>query len=186
MRRRGVVVLFVLLAALVITPAAPSVAGPYCGIRWGSLEKTNGEPSRTGDVFAVRTGRHACYDRVVIDVEGPFAGYVVRYVDTVTMPAGDAVAVRGGARLEVVARAWTQVAASGSPYFLMATSGTVTDMRDVTGYRTLRQVAWAGTSDDGNTTIGVGTRARLPFRAFILPGPHETTSRLVVDVAHRW
>lgn len=33
--------------------------------------------------------------------------------------------------------------------------------------------------------FGLGVRARLPFRAFTLPGPGNGT-RLVIDVAHRW
>jgi hypothetical protein len=45
-------------------------------------------------------------------------------------------------------------------------------------------VGWAG-SFEGQTTLGLGVRARLPFRAFVLPGP-GSGSRLVVDVAHRW
>ena len=55
---------------------------------------------------------------------------------------------------------------------------------DVTGYRTFSQVAWAG-SFEGQTTIGLGVRARLPYRVFVLDGPGNRT-RLVVDVAHRW
>jgi hypothetical protein len=55
---------------------------------------------------------------------------------------------------------------------------------NVTGYRTLRQVAHAGTFE-GQTTIGVGVRARLPFRTFTLAGPGRG-SRLVIDIAHRW
>jgi len=35
------------------------------------------------------------------------------------------------------------------------------------------------------TTIGLGARARLPFRVFTLSGPGQG-SRLVIDVAHRW
>jgi hypothetical protein len=54
----------------------------------------------------------------------------------------------------------------------------------VTGYSTFRQVAYAG-SFEGQTTIGLGVRARLPFRVFILEGP-GTGSRLVIDVAHYW
>nr|WP_280956330.1 hypothetical protein [Cellulomonas flavigena] len=33
--------------------------------------------------------------------------------------------------------------------------------------------------------FGLGVRARLPFRAFVLAGP-GSGSRLVVDVAHQW
>jgi hypothetical protein len=45
-------------------------------------------------------------------------------------------------------------------------------------------VVYAG-SFEGYTTLGVGTRARLPFRVFALAGPGGDT-RIVVDVAHRW
>jgi hypothetical protein len=55
---------------------------------------------------------------------------------------------------------------------------------NVTGYSTFRQVAWAGTFE-GQTTVGLGVRARLPFRVFTLAGP-GSGSRLVIDVAHRW
>jgi hypothetical protein len=37
----------------------------------------------------------------------------------------------------------------------------------------------------GQTTLGVGVRARLPFRVTVLPGPGRH-SRVVVDVAHTW
>ena len=52
------------------------------------------------------------------------------------------------------------------------------------GFRTLRQVRWGG-SFEGKTTIGIGVRARLPFRTFILTNTNGT-SRLVIDIAHTW
>jgi hypothetical protein len=58
---------------------------------------------------------------------------------------------------------------------------------NVSGFRTFRQVAFAG-SFEGQSTIGLGVRARLPFRVFTLaalPGS-EQGPRLVIDVAHRW
>jgi hypothetical protein len=54
----------------------------------------------------------------------------------------------------------------------------------VAGFSTFRQVAYGG-SYEGYTTIGLGVRARLPFRVFVLSGP-GTGARLVIDVAHRW
>jgi hypothetical protein len=51
----------------------------------------------------------------------------------------------------------------------------------VRGWRTFRQVAFGG-SFEGYTTIGLGVRARLPFRVFTLQNP----GRVVIDVAHRW
>ena len=38
------------------------------------------------------------------------------------------------------------------------------ELVDVAGFRTLRQLVYGG-SFEGYTTIGVGVRARLPFRA---------------------
>jgi hypothetical protein len=72
-------------------------------------------------------------------------------------------------------------AGTGSSTVGVATSVSVgvVELVNVTGYRTFRQVAWAG-SYEGESTVGLGTRARLPFRVFILPG------HLVVDVAHAW
>ena len=49
---------------------------------------------------------------------------------------------------------------------------------------TFRDVVWAG-SFEGITSVGLGVRARLPSRAFVLAGPGDG-SRLVIDVAHRW
>ncbi|BAS14136.1 conserved hypothetical protein [Arthrobacter sp. Hiyo8] len=45
-------------------------------------------------------------------------------------------------------------------------------------------MAFAG-SFEGYTSLGLGVRARLPFRVFTLAGP-GTGSRLVIDVAHMW
>jgi len=69
----------------------------------------------------------------------------------------------------------------------LATDGLFTpsdDIVDVSRYRTFRQIGWGG-SFEGQTTIGLGVRARLPFRVLVLNGP-GSGSRLVVDVAHRW
>ncbi|MGB3593939.1 MAG: hypothetical protein WA994_07205 [Ornithinimicrobium sp.] len=78
--------------------------------------------------------------------------------------------VAGGARLAVVAK-------KGASF--------VPTVPDVSGYRTFRQVRWAG-SFEGQTTFALGVRARLPFRAFTLYDASSDTSRLVVDVAHAW
>jgi hypothetical protein len=58
------------------------------------------------------------------------------------------------------------------------------ELTTVHGYRTFRQVVTAG-SFEGETVIGLGVRARLPFRVFTLAGPGGN-SRIVVDVAHSW
>jgi hypothetical protein len=58
------------------------------------------------------------------------------------------------------------------------------DQLDAGGYRTFEDLVWAG-SFEGQSTFGLGVRARLPFRVLTLEGP-GAGSRLVVDVAHRW
>ena len=94
-------------AALVAVPAATGAASAgaaYCGITWGSVAKTSGT-TVPGRVTGVRAGRHACYDRLVIDATGRAPGFDVRYVTTVrTDGGGFPVPVAGGARLAVVAK----------------------------------------------------------------------------------
>jgi hypothetical protein len=135
-----------------------------------------------GDLTNVRTGRHACFDRLVLDVDGKITnGYSVRYVTQVRAEgSGFVVPLRGGARLAVIARVPAYDDLGNATY----TPADTRELRNVAGYRTFRQVAWAG-SFEGQTTLGLGVRARLPFRVFTLAGPGDG-SRLVIDVAHRW
>jgi hypothetical protein len=170
---RAVSALAASVALLVVPAAAQSTqaaAAPYCGITWGSLAKSSGT-TVTGRITGVRAGRHACYDRLVIDMTGRPPGFDVRYVSTVLSEGGGfPVPVAGGARLAVVAKkgATTRPA-----------------MPSVAGFTTFRQVRWAG-SFEGYTTLALGVRARLPFRTFTLYDAATNRSRLVVDVAHRW
>ena len=167
---RTVRVLLVLLLSLTgAAVAVPASAATACSTAWGSVpeERAGLDP---GPLVAVRAGRLACWDRLVVEVEGPASGYSVRYVDVVTQDgSGNPVNVPGGARLQVVVHhpAWNTFA-----------------VPDVRGFATLRSVVPAS-SFEGYTTIGVGTRARLPFRVLTLAGP-GTHSRVVLDVAHRW
>ncbi len=169
----------VLLAPVPATAAAPA-AQPYCGITWGSLAKQSA-PFSDGEITAVRTGRHSCYDRLVIDLNGSRSGYTVAYADQVlTEGKGDPISLRGGARLAISVRA-PAYDDTGHATYLPAQPG---ELRNLAGYQTFRQVAWGG-SHEGYTTIGLGVRARLPFRVFTLAGP-GSGSRLVIDVAHFW
>jgi hypothetical protein len=174
--RKGARVLAALAAgvALIAAPAASgagtATAAPYCGITWGSSAKTSA-PLAGGRVQGLRAGRHACFDRLVLDMTGRAPGFDVRYVTTVRSDgSGFPVPVAGGARLAVVANKG-------------ATS--VPTMPSVAGFTTFRQVKWAG-SFEGYTTIALGVRARLPHRVFTLYNPTTNRSQLVVDVAHHW
>jgi hypothetical protein len=172
--------------AAVVAPAPAQAADPYCGITWGSLPKA-ANASDTEMVNDVRAGRHACFDRLVVDLGGQdttFGSYTVRYVTQVHEDGrGNAVPVRGAADLEVVVHA-PAYDRYGNATFSPENRREVVD---VTGYSTFRQVAWAG-SFEGRTTMALGVRARLPFRVFTLAGTPQSddTPRLVIDVAHAW
>ena len=178
--RRAFVSIVLLLGAFLLVPASGATAAPYCGLGWGSLEKSASGLSQA-PVVNVRTGQHACYDRLVIDVAGDVGGYTVHYVPQVTADgSGFVIPTRGGAALQITVNdpAYTT---AGTPTYSPANKN---ELRNVSGYRTFRQVVFAGTFE-GYTSVGLGVRARLPFRVFTLDGP-GTSSRLVVDVAHRW
>ncbi|GEA86823.1 hypothetical protein Q760_08180 [Cellulomonas cellasea DSM 20118] len=172
--------ILLLVGSFLLVPASPAGAAPYCGIRWGSLTKSTLSLA-PAHVVDVRTGRHACFDRLVVDLDGASGGYHVEYVDEVRADgSGNVVPTRGGASLQITV---------GNPsydddYNLTYAPADPSELRDVSGYRTFRQVVSAGTFE-GNTDIGIGVRARLPFRVFELAGPGAGT-RIVVDVAHRW
>ena len=177
----AVFVVAAMLGGTAAVAAAP--AHPYCGITWGSLFKADETFSSAG-LVDVRTGRHDCYDRVVLDFNGPATGYRVHYVDHVYSEGkGDQLDVAGGAQLAVVLLEPAYDIETGAPTFLHA-GGTGAHVANVVGYRTLRDVVDGG-SFEGYTTFGVGVRARLPFRVFALAGP-GSHSRIVLDVAHRW
>jgi hypothetical protein len=179
--------LFIWLTALLaaaglglLVPGPASAATSYCGLEWGSLEKTDPAMS-TASVTDVRTGQHYCFDRMVVYVNGPVAGYTVRYVpDIVQDGSGLPIPVRGGARLQVTVNAPSYDDAGNATYKPADTN----ELSDATGYQTFRQVVYAG-SFEGYTSVGLGVRARLPFRVLTLEGP-GSGSRLVVDVAHFW
>jgi hypothetical protein len=157
------------------TTAASSTT--TCPTGWGSLPEANTFVT-TGILKTIRSGRHACFDRVVFDVSGPTPGYSVRYVSNVFRPgAGHLMPLRGGAKLQIVLGVNEFDDAGHWAY-------QPSDEPNVTGYRTFRQISYAG-STEGAAWIGVGLRARLPFRVHTLAGP-GTGSRVVLDVAHTW
>jgi hypothetical protein len=180
--RRGAVVgaLVVGVGTSVAAAAPAATAAPHCGIYWGSLPKT-AKITETAPMMNVRAGQHACYDRMVVDVRaGGADGYFVHYVDTVRQEgSGFAVPLRGGARLQV-----TVVAPAYDNYRQTYRPANRSELVNVFGWQTFRQIAWAG-SYEGQSTIGLGVRARLPFRVFVLQGP-GAGSRFVIDVAHSW
>lgn len=178
MSRTPIRLLVLILAsalAAVVLPATAQAA-PYCGITWGSLAKHVGsaDPGSSGDELRrARAGRHECYDRLVLDISGTPAvnSYRVEYVKKVTADgSGAVVPLRGGAFLQITVGAHDLDRTSANP--------------SVAGFRTFRQVASAGYFE-GLTSVGLGVRARLPFRVVTLAGPGDAT-RVAIDVAHAW
>jgi hypothetical protein len=173
-------------AALLLTApaAAPATsATTACSTTWGSLAKARGTHHSLGTLSDVRSGRHTCFDRLVVDVDQPrrSLSYDVRYVPTFSEDgSGKVIPLRGGAKLQVVVR----TPAYDEDFDPTYSPADRTELVDTSGYRTFRQVAWGG-SWEGQSTLGIGTRARLPFKVTELAGPGDR-SRLVIDVAHTW
>lgn len=162
----------------VVAPAGATV--PRCDLTFGSLPKS-ATPINPSPLVATRTGHHPCWDRVVFQIAGSVgAGWEVQYVDTVVQDgSGAPLTVPGGARLAVVLH-HPSSDEQGSPTYPQR----IGPVANITGYRTLRSVVFGG-SFEGYTTLGVGVRARLPFRVFTLAGPGGDT-RIVLDILHRW
>lgn len=189
-RRRGARLAAAAFAASVAVgggalAGAPSQASPAastgtstCTTNWGSWAKTKPEYSWS-QILRVRAGQHTCYDRMVVDLRGTLRGYDVRYAPVYTEGQGKRVWLRGDGDLRVIVRGPAYNSRGEATYNPRSKLHAV----DVTGFRTFRQIAFAG-SFEGQSTFGIGTRARLPMRAFILK--HEGGSKLVIDVAHRW
>jgi hypothetical protein len=149
-------------AAVVVPSTTARATG--CSVSWGSQAKAVTNSTHVS-LTGVRAGRHACFDRLVLDLSRAGEGYRVRYVTAVRdQGRGAVVPLPGGAFIQVD----DQSQATTRP-----------TMPNVAGYTTFRQVAWGG-SFEGYTTIGLGVRARLPFRVF------RSTNHLVIDVAHHW
>jgi hypothetical protein len=190
-------------AAAPAAPAAPTTTGtPSPATREGSAARAPAacaEVQRWGSgprqqlvlssapLYLVRVGRHDCYERVVVDLNGPDAvGYAVRYVPVVREDgSGTPRPVAGKAALELVVGApalglddqghqpGNVLAEPGADFF---TAG------QLAGWRSLREVRYAG-SFEGQTTIAVGVRERVPFRVFTVLDARDQIRRVVLDVA---
>src|SRR4249920_1943876 len=184
---RRILILTLLLLLICAVPAfADAGGGPVvkpettgCPVEtWGSLPRSAPGMS-PGFIDRVRIGQGPCADRIVFDVVGPTPGWTVQYVSQIVEDAsGKVLPVRGAAFLRIVVRANAH----------NITTGALTLSRSLpqpTGFRTFQSLVFAG-DFEGLTTVGIGVRARLPFRTFSLPGLLPGHNRVVVDVAHTW
>jgi hypothetical protein len=165
------------------TSAAACVPMPWPGWRTRPQQHAG---SSSAPVYLVRAGRHECSDRVVFHLNGPApVGYSVRYVDVVSEDgSGRPVPVAGGAALQVVINA---------PALGQDTHGYVGKVlaepradfytpAQLAGWSSLREVRYAG-SFEGQTTIAVGVRARVPFHVFTVLDSSGDYRSVVLDVA---
>jgi hypothetical protein len=155
-------------AALAITllhPAA-SATEPSFSTQPRVVEHPPGGP---GNLTTLRAGRHAGYDRVVFQLDGPIPYYSVRYVPQVHLDgSGHPLRLRGTAFLEVVIRAPTH-----DQNYRPVLSPT----RLRPDFPALREVDAPG-SFEGQTTAGIGVSYRAPFRVLELANP----TRIVIDL----
>ncbi|MET8182971.1 hypothetical protein [Streptomyces sp. NPDC005336] len=162
--------------------ASSAKAAAACETGWGSGEKT-AQAAGHKPLENIRTGQHACYDRMVFDVKGGTAadrvGYRVNYVDTLYQDgSGEAIPVGGGAVLEIRVAAPSYDPETGGESYPGRARKPLPGV-DITGYKTFKDTRF-GASFEGDTQIGLGVRARLPFRVF------QSGGNVVVDVAHSW
>lgn len=189
MRRIGTVAAILALAGTGIVGTAGTAGavgqqaetvGSVCATRWGSGVKA-ADHSQAKPLRNIRTGRGTCYDRMVFDVSGATEkiGYHVGYVDAFRQDgSGRKIPVKGGAILQIQVSAPSYDPATGRSTYA-AQVGRPLPGVNITGYKTFRDTTF-GASFEGQTQVGLGVRARLPFRVF------QIGDRLVVDVAHTW
>ena len=154
-----------------------------CETGWGSTEKL---VQRTDDhkppLTDIRTGRHECFDRMVIDFNGGSAagslGYRVKYVEKLAVPGSpEGIPVSGGAILQIATGPNHDPATGAASY--PGQHGQALPGVDVTGYQTFKDTRYVDAPED-DVVVGVGVRARLPFRVT------QSGDHLIVDVAHSW
>jgi hypothetical protein len=168
--------------------ASPSPAATTrCATAWGTAAKSTGTRMSGAEIYLVRAGRHPCFDRIVLDVNGTApVDATVRYVSAVLSdPAGRPVPVSGRVSLQVVVRApYLGAGSSGhQPYRKVPAVGSrLVPAATLAGLAVVRDVRFAGTFE-GVTTVAVGVAARLPVRVFVTRD--QSRSHVVVDIARR-
>ncbi|MFE0421934.1 hypothetical protein [Streptomyces sp. NPDC058953] len=167
-------------AGAATTAAGPAGTPAACSNPWGSGVKSAADPT-TGHLSDIRTGRHACYDRMVFDIGATNrnTGYHVGYVDAFHQDgSGDPIPVAGGAILQIYVNAPTRNLSTGQETYPARGKQPLPGV-DITGYQTFKDHKF-GASFEGQSQVGLGVRAKLPFRVT------RTTTQIVVDVAHAW
>ena len=147
-------------AAAVELPTPTSTSGVHVRSRTGALAQVTG----------VRTGRHASFDRLVIDLEGAMPGYDVRYVPEVTTDGSGAPLPLAGEAFLAVDLVTAEAHDRRGPTIPAGSTPKLAALRE-----------WRRAGDfEGHVTLGIGVADRVGFRVFELRNPN----RLVIDLAH--
>jgi hypothetical protein len=175
----GIAVALAACAFPAVAAAAPAVAATShpaaCSTSWGTNAKHHGSGATAPTpVTGVRAGRASCFDRLTVELGGgPKPSWSVQYVKHIlAQGSGQTLAVKGRAKLLVVVDG-----PAGHRFHPNAVN-----LANVTGFRTFRQVRGAG-SFERVTALGLGVRAKLAFRAFLI-GSSTAGWGLIIDVAH--
>ncbi len=152
-------------------PAQPSA--PSCDSevgQWNTLNDSTPVSVGVSEVLDVRAGKHACFDRIVIETGSLHrVGFQVGYVDQVAREgSGLPVPVSGNATLQV------DINTAGYNF---------TQCSYTYNWQSLQQLACAGFFE-GNTKFAIGVSERKPFAVHHLANNDKGTMRAVIDIAH--
>jgi hypothetical protein len=127
-------------------------------------------------VLNLRLGRHATFDRAVVDLSGPLTGYRVGYVKKLTYDgSGAPVPLSGKAFLEIALSPADAHAFVGEHALNVYSGPRLTRP----GMPTIKGVAFTG-DFEAVVSFGLALDHKAGFRVFTLKNPN----RLVIDVAH--
>jgi hypothetical protein len=131
-------------------------------------------PATAPEVTGIRVGRHAHFDRIVIDLDGAAPGYTVRYVRTLHRdPSDKVVNLLGPKSLRIV------LSPANGHDINTGHSTLTTPRRTKWRFDEVRETAVIG-DFEAVFSVGVGLAAKNPFRVRTLHNP----TRIVVDVHH--
>jgi hypothetical protein len=131
-------------------------------------------PATAPEVTGIRVGRHAHFDRIVVDLDGAAPGYSVRYVKTLHRdPSDKTVNLLGPRSLRIVL-------SPANGHDVNTGDSTLTTPRRVKWrFDAVRETAVIG-DFEAVFSVGVGVADKNKFRVRTLHNP----TRIVVDVHH--
>ena len=164
-----------LVATLPLATAGAATASVAPGTFSTAHRVVHRSPDPAPNVTAIRVGRHATYDRIVIQLSGTHApGFDVKYVSSlVADPSGKTVNLLGAYSLQFV------VTPADAHNVNTGRSTLTTPAQTKWRFDEVRETAVIG-DFEGVFTLGVGLEAKTPFRVLTLHNP----TRIVVDVKH--